>query len=80
MNTIQKEKFKKILSITSIIIILFIYITTFILAIMNNSYTEKYLNAFLFASFFIPFTLYIFMWLSKLLKKHTTSEDSSKND
>lgn len=74
------NKIKKFFSIIAIAIIVLLYITTLILAIMNNSYTDKYFKAFLFASFFVPIMLYLFIWISKVLSSYNNPEDSSVNN
>lgn len=61
-------KTKKIFAICTVLIILLLYITTFILAIMNNAYTDMFFNASLFATVFVPVIIYIAKWLSDTFK------------
>lgn len=61
-------KIKKIFAICTVLIILLLYITTFILAIMNNAYTDMFFNASLFATVFVPVIIYIAKWLSDTFK------------
>lgn len=61
-------KLKKVFAICTVSIILLLYITTFILAIMNNTYTDMFFNASLFATVFVPVIIYIAKWLSDTFK------------
>lgn len=62
------DKLKRILAMSTIIVILALYAVTFILAIMNNSYTDKFFNASLFATVFVPVMTYLIIWMTKLFR------------
>ena len=66
----HSKKLKQICAICAVSIILLLYITTFILAIMNNSYTDMFFNASLFATVFIPIMIYLIKWISNVLKSY----------
>lgn len=73
------KKLKQIAAIAAVAIILLLYITTFTLSLMNNSYTDKFFSASLFATFFVPTMLYLIFWIKKLFskKESDTKSDSS---
>lgn len=64
------KRIKQILAIASIVLILSLYIITLILSMMNNSYTDKFFNASLFATFFIPIMIYLIIWISKVFRSY----------
>lgn len=66
----HSKKLKQICAICIVSIILLLYITTFVLAIMNNSYTDMFFNASLFATVFIPIMTYLIKWISDVLKRY----------
>lgn len=59
---------KKLVAIIGIVLLLGIYLTTFILAITSNPGTERLFTASIYATIIIPILLYTYMWLYKLLK------------
>ncbi len=63
-------KFKRFNALLAIIIIVLLYLTTLILAILNNEYTQKFFFASLFASVFIPVMLYLIMWIAKVFRSY----------
>ncbi len=65
----MNKKIKQILAIIGIVIILGLYITTFILAICGNENTHGLFMASIFATVMIPVIIYIIQWLYKLVKK-----------
>lgn len=73
-NLDKSEKFKRKIrqtaAITAILLILSLYIITLILAIANNSYTEKFFYASLFSTVFIPVMLYLISWMAKVFKSY----------
>lgn len=72
MNKLDKfkRKIRQIAAITAIFLILSLYIITLILAIVNNSYTEKFFYASLFSMVFIPVMLYLISWMAKVFKSY----------
>ena len=66
----RSRKLKQIGAVCTVSIILLLYIITFVLAIMNNSYTDTFFNASLFATVFIPIMLYLIKWIANVLKSY----------
>lgn len=64
------KKLKQIGAIAVIAIILLLYITTFVLSLMNNSYTDTFFNASLFATVFFPIMIYLINWIAKVFKSY----------
>lgn len=67
MDKITK-KIKQISAFVTIIIIIALYITTLVLALMDNKYTQKFFIVSLFSSVFIPIMVYVMFWLAGVLK------------
>ena len=67
-------KTKKILSIFCIALILFLFGCTMIAALTGS----PYFMPLMFLSFFVPFVLYIFLWLYKLTHPKNPSDDLEK--
>lgn len=63
------KKFKQIMSLLLVILIIGLYITTLILAIMGNEITEQWFMASLFATGAVPVFLYVVTWLMGLVSK-----------
>lgn len=60
------EKLKRIICLILVLVIIGLYITTLVLAIMGNSVSERLFMASLYATVLFPVCLYIFSWLSKV--------------
>lgn len=69
MKKISK-KIRQIAALAAIVLILSLYIITLVLAVMNNSYTEKFFHASLFSTVFIPVMLYLISWMAKVFKSY----------
>lgn len=69
MKKIHK-KIRQIAAIAAILLILSLYIITLVLAIVNNSYTEKFFYASLFSTVFIPVMIYLMSWMAKVFKSY----------
>ncbi len=63
------KRMKQILAIIGIVILVGMYVTTLILAIMNNELTNRFFTASIVATVVIPVLIYVYQWLYKLLKK-----------
>lgn len=70
------KKTKQILALLGVILLLGLYITTFILALTDNTDTMIMFKASIFATFVIP----VLMWAYSLIYKlvHNKSDDDSK--
>lgn len=60
------NKIKRIFCLALVVIIIALYVTTFVLAIIGNEVSEKWFMASLYATVIFPACLYIFTWLVKL--------------
>ena len=63
------KKLKQILAIVAIIIILGLYATTFVLAVLGNTISNTVFMASLYATVGVPCMLYVIFWLAKVLGK-----------
>lgn len=68
------RKLKQILAIAAIVIIIGLYITTLVLAILGNSVSHSLFLASLYATVVVPVMLYIFLWLYKLMHGEETTK------
>lgn len=75
----MSKKIKQILAILTIIIIIGLYITTLILSIMDNAYTERFFQASLFSSVFLPVMLYLMIWIGNVLKGYNPYNSTHNN-
>ncbi len=73
------KKFKQILAILAVALILLLYVITLVLSLMNNSYTHKFFNASLFATFFIPIMIYLIIWIAKVFRSYNPNDESNQN-
>lgn len=64
------KKFKRVSALIAVTIIALLYITTLVLAVMNNSYTKRFFYASLFSSVFLPVMLYLMMWIAKMFRSY----------
>lgn len=55
------KRFKQIMAVTAIVIILGLYLTTLVLAILGNSVSHSLFMASLYATVIVPAMLYIFV-------------------
>lgn len=74
----MSKKIKQFLAIGTVVIIIGLYITTLVLAIMDNSYTERFFQASLFSSVFLPVMLYLMIWISNVLKSYNPYNEENK--
>ena len=68
------KRFKQIMAVTAIVIILGLYLTTLVLAILGNSVSHSLFMASLYATVIVPAMLYIFFCLAKLLRREDTTK------
>lgn len=68
------KRFKQIMAITAIVIIVGLYLTTLVLAILGNSVSHSLFMASLYATVIVPAMLYIILWLAKLLRGEDTTK------
>lgn len=63
------KRTKQILAIIGIVILVGMYVTTLILAIMNNELSNRFFMASIICTVVVPVLIYIYQWLYKLVKK-----------
>lgn len=72
-------------AIIAIILLVGLYVTTLICALIGNDFATNMLKASVFGTIFIPVLLYCYMFLFKAFNKETViivedNEDAGKND
>lgn len=60
---------KRIAAIIGIILLVGMYITTLVLAIMNNDLTQRFFTASIICTVVIPVLIWVYQWIYKLVKK-----------
>ena len=73
------KKLKQIAALVTIVVIVLLYLTTLVLALMNNSYTQNFFTASLFASIFITVIIYLIFWIENDIKKHNPNNEENKS-
>ena len=68
---------KRIMAILGIVILLGLYITTLVMAIIDNSSTQILFKTSVVATILIPTLIWIYTYIYKLIKKDT---DDKKKD
>lgn len=68
-------KVKQILAILGILLLLGLYVTTFVMALTDNTETMLLFKASLFATFVVP----VLMWVYSLVYKLAHQNSDSKN-
>lgn len=75
------KKIKQILAILGVLSLLGLYITTFVMALTDNTETMQFFRASLFATFVIPVLMWTYSFIYKLIHKDkdTESDDSKRS-
>lgn len=68
----MKKKTKQVLAILAIVILLGLYIATFLFALMDSPNSGRMFQACLFATIGVPLLLWIYMWGYGILTKKDT--------
>lgn len=63
------QKIKRLLALLAVIIILLLYLATFVLSLFHNEKTGELLMLSLVATVVIPVLLYLYLWLFRLFRK-----------
>mgnify|MGYP003309175173 CR=1 FL=1 len=83
-NTQKKITSKQVVAIIGIVLLLLLYIVTFIMAFVDTSETGKWFGLSLVATITIPILIWIYTWLfGKITGKHTITdapEQSEENE
>lgn len=71
------NKIKRILALIGVLILVGIYIVTFISAIFTTPATDALWKASIYCTVAVPVLLYAYMLIYKILKKHREDQDNS---
>ena len=75
------KKIKQILAILGVLLLLSLYITTFVMALTDNTETMQLFKASLFATFVVPVLMWVYSLIYKLANKNSKSKDfKASND
>ena len=74
------KRTRQILAIIGIVILVGLYITTLVLAIVNNEYTKRFFTASIICTVVIPVLIYVYQWLYKLVKKDASETESRPDE
>lgn len=66
---------RRIMAIIGIIILVALYLLTFIFALIDTPWASKLFTASAFATVLVPLILWIYLWIAKVLSKDS---DESK--
>ena len=69
------EKFKRVLALLLVVILIGLYITTLVMAIIDHSETQSLLKASLFATFVFPVLIWAYSLIYRLLKGKNDDAD-----
>ena len=72
------KRTKQILAIIGIIILAGLYITTLVLAIVNNELTQRFFIASIVCTVVVPVLIYVYQWLYRLIKKDASQEEDRR--
>ena len=76
----MKKKSKQILAIAAIILLVGLYIATFVFAVIDIPGADKLFRASLFATVTVPLLIWIYIWLFGLITKKKTIADLFPDD
>lgn len=62
---------KKIIAIICILVLIGLYLTTFILAVSNKPGTADLFKASVYATIVLPILMYIYLWIYKLIRENS---------
>lgn len=74
------KKIKQILALILVIILIGLYITTLVMAIIDHTETLSLLKASLFATFVFPVLIWAYSLIYRLLKGKDADDDNKKDD
>ncbi len=74
----MKQRTKRVLAIIAIVLIVAMYVITFILSFSKNENTQNMFTASIVCTIAIPLFLYAFIWFSGMVKRNNAvPEDDS---
>lgn len=59
----QKMTHRQAAAITGVVLLVLLYVVTFIVAILDNSDSSRWFYIFLFATFAVPLLTWIYIWI-----------------
>lgn len=62
------KKGKQILAIIGIVLLVALYLTAFVLALVKNPNATRWFNVAIYSTIIIPIFLWLMIWVAKLLK------------
>ena len=62
------KKFKQVLAIITIVLLVGLYLATLLLAITGNEHTNGWFMACIFATIVVPIIMWVIQWLYKMVK------------
>ena len=71
----MSRKIKRILALGAVVIILLLYLATFVLAFSKDERAGDLLMAALVATVVLPVLLYIYLWLAKTFRRKDDEEE-----
>lgn len=74
------KKMKQIVAILGVILLLGLYVLTFVMAIIDPTETMQYFMASVVATVMIPALMWIYMYIYKLIKKNNDDESEPKQE
>jgi len=74
------KRFKQILAIIAIVILVALYIATLILAIAGNEHTRGWFMACIFATIVVPIIMWVCAWLYNMIKNKAGEHDANNED
>jgi len=69
------QKIKRILALAAVIIIVLLYVATFVLSFLPGDQSKDLLMVSIVATVVIPVLLYIYLWLFRLFKGDRKDQD-----
>ena len=72
-------KVKQILAILGILLLLGLYVTTFVMALTDNTETMLLFKASLFATFVVPVLMWVYSLVYKLAHQNSDSKNSNES-
>lgn len=74
------KKIKQIMAISGIILLVGLYLTTFILSITDNSESMKFFYASVYATVVIPVLIWAYTFIYKLVHKNSGQEEPETSE
>lgn len=73
-------KTKRILAICGIVLLLSLYVLTFVSALMSTDYSQSLFMASIFATLVVPIMIYAYLLIYRVLKNKNTDDNENSNN